>query len=258
MNIQAYHFKTAQPIHNVPFHHNALLYVVKGEKHVFTPTEKTVIKAGELLIVMKGQCLNFTNQLDQHDYFAWQINFDGDLPENIQTLLQQSKRIKPTPSLVLSAPQKQLLCSVIDAHHAQISNTALEYLSYALLADLSEYHNLSGFLVNQSEALKHKLLAHFSASPSETWRLQDVAAQWFMSPATLKRRLSEEGASFRQVLLEARLSHALGLMIQSPSSLSWIAQQCGYQSLSRFSQQFKLRFGLSVKQFNASCVHAHV
>ena len=65
-----------------------------------------------------------------------------------------------------------------------------------------------------------------------------------MSGATLRRRLQEEGTSFRAVLLEARLHHALFLLQTTRRSLKAIAAACGYRSIASFNRVFTANFGV--------------
>ncbi|WP_236942666.1 helix-turn-helix transcriptional regulator [Ewingella americana] len=66
-----------------------------------------------------------------------------------------------------------------------------------------------------------------------------------MSEATLRRRLVEEQTSFRTLLQDIRMHHAMTLLQTTRWSLSQIADACGYRASSRFSLRFKQRFGCS-------------
>lgn len=59
------------------------------------------------------------------------------------------------------------------------------------------------------------------------------------SERTLKRRLSEQGTTLRQLLQEVRMQHALEQLQRPQASIETIAQELGYQSASAFSLAFK-------------------
>lgn len=59
------------------------------------------------------------------------------------------------------------------------------------------------------------------------------------SERTLKRRLSEEGTSFRPLLMEARYAMAKELLEGNQLSVSEIAERLGFSDPSSFSQAFK-------------------
>jgi AraC-like DNA-binding protein len=68
--------------------------------------------------------------------------------------------------------------------------------------------------------------------------LPEVAKQLSVSTRTLKRRLSEEGVQFSQLLDEERRSHAL-LLLRSPLSLDEIAARLGYSDTANFTRAFR-------------------
>jgi AraC-like DNA-binding protein len=75
--------------------------------------------------------------------------------------------------------------------------------------------------------------------------MEEVAAYFGCSAATLRRKLDAENASFRNLLEEVRLSYGLGMLQESNWTITRVAQAVGYDSASRFSERFALRFGLS-------------
>lgn len=70
-------------------------------------------------------------------------------------------------------------------------------------------------------------------------RLATIAQELALSPRTLQRKLSEAGASFQQVLDQARYALAMDYLRQGSLSLVDIAFLLGYQEQSAFSHAFK-------------------
>ncbi|HAT32227.1 MAG TPA: AraC family transcriptional regulator, partial [Janthinobacterium sp.] len=70
-------------------------------------------------------------------------------------------------------------------------------------------------------------------------RLPAIADELKLSPRTLQRKLSESGASFQQVLDEARFALAKDYLRQPGLSLVDIAFLLGYQEQSAFTHAFK-------------------
>lgn len=58
-------------------------------------------------------------------------------------------------------------------------------------------------------------------------------------------RRATEAARFRDPLREARLGTAPHRLLQSTPPVQGIALDCGYQSVSRFTANFRARFGLT-------------
>jgi len=91
-----------------------------------------------------------------------------------------------------------------------------------------------------------------SGSLADDWTSPRVAAHLALSEATLRRRLSSEGATFGDLLTDARMSSAMTLLQSTNRAISHIASDVGYASASRFSIRFRARFG-----FAPSAVRGH-
>lgn len=69
--------------------------------------------------------------------------------------------------------------------------------------------------------------------------LAQMARHLCMSERTLKRRLQEEGTSFRQIVMDVRGKMAQDLLAKGTLSMSEIASRLGFSDQSSFSQAFK-------------------
>ncbi|WP_176000846.1 AraC family transcriptional regulator [Burkholderia vietnamiensis] len=94
-------------------------------------------------------------------------------------------------------------------------------------------------------AVRHHLSAAGAALPD----LGRMARLMNVSERTLKRRLSDEGVTFRELLAEARRSAAESLLGADDLTLTEIAGRLGYSDLSSFSQAFKRRHGITPSAF---------
>jgi AraC-like DNA-binding protein len=72
-----------------------------------------------------------------------------------------------------------------------------------------------------------------------------ICEHLLMSESKLRRKLKLEGTSVQEIKDQARLGLALHLLQTSSNSIGVIADKCGYQSQSRFTERFKKRFGLT-------------
>ncbi|MCG8672621.1 MAG: AraC family transcriptional regulator [Pseudomonadales bacterium] len=70
-------------------------------------------------------------------------------------------------------------------------------------------------------------------------QLDDVAEQLNTSPRTMRRRLQEEGTSFKQVLDEVRLDLASRYLAMTELSIGEIAELLGYTDQNSFSHAYK-------------------
>jgi AraC-like DNA-binding protein len=76
-------------------------------------------------------------------------------------------------------------------------------------------------------------------------QLKNIAALLNTSERTLKRRLQEEGACFRDISNAARKARAQTLIDEGRLSLTEIAQELGFSDLSSFSQAYKRWTGVA-------------
>lgn len=80
---------------------------------------------------------------------------------------------------------------------------------------------------------------------------EDIATQLNMSVRTFKRRLSEQGTSFRLLLEEAQRLSAIELLRQRHLTLERIAQELGYSDPANFTRAFKRWTGMTPSAFRS-------
>jgi AraC-like DNA-binding protein len=86
----------------------------------------------------------------------------------------------------------------------------------------------------------------------EPWRMppqEEIAAALHMSVRTLRRRLSEEGTGFREVLEQTRAHLAEELLGTAGLSVEQVAQRLGYAEASSFVHAFRRWKGVSPRRW---------
>jgi AraC-like DNA-binding protein len=96
--------------------------------------------------------------------------------------------------------------------------------------------------------VRDQLVARLAAPPD----LEAVAAALHMSERTLRRRLSDEGVSFRGLLDEIREQLAEGFLITGGLSVAETAERLGYVEVSSFSQAFRRWKGVGPREFRST------
>ncbi|ABB07971.1 AraC family transcriptional regulator [Burkholderia lata] len=76
-------------------------------------------------------------------------------------------------------------------------------------------------------------------------QLKDIATLLNTSERTLKRRLQEEGACFRDISSAVRKTRAQALIAEGRLSIKEIAQELGFSDMSSFSQAYKRWTGVA-------------
>ncbi len=109
----------------------------------------------------------------------------------------------------------------------------------------------TGLLAQPVPTLAARIRAMVAAEPGREWTSAEVELATGLSGATLRRHLAAENTRLRQVLADARLSHALGLLASTRLPLKTVAARVGYQSVASFSRRFSERFGVEPARLGA-------
>lgn len=173
-------------------------------------------------------CVDFTNQVPSEliplyqEYFGCPVRFG-------QT------------NLSISLATEYFMVPILgsDLHlHQLMSSQAEGLLEHAPKAELAS----SNFTLQ----VKKKLVRALNEGEPSA---DVVAKECHISVRTLHRKLSEEGAVFRDVLKDTRMRLAKQHLTNSQLSLPEIALMLGYSEQSAFNRAFKSWFGQTPKQF---------
>jgi AraC-like DNA-binding protein len=108
----------------------------------------------------------------------------------------------------------------------------------ALLADLQKADGLVGEI--------RRILAN---SPGQYPTIEEVAGNLAMGERTLRRRLADEGTSYKQVVLEFRMELAAGYLRGREMSIQEIAYVTGYADPSNFHRTFSRYYQATPKAY---------
>ena len=114
----------------------------------------------------------------------------------------------------------------------------LEMLTPALASALGELQARSSVKEQVKVVLKRSLA---SGRPE----LSDVARDLGLSERTLQRRITDEGATFRELLAEARQELGRQLLLDPSAEVDEVACLLGYQDTSSFYRAFRDREGMT-------------
>jgi AraC-like DNA-binding protein len=73
-----------------------------------------------------------------------------------------------------------------------------------------------------------------------------------VTPGAFSRYFRHEvGKTFTEYVNDVRCSEACVLLRRSDKAVAVVAQQCGFSTLSHFNRQFRLRYGMTPREFRA-------
>ena len=229
-----------QTLLNVPIVKPLLIVVLEGEKYLGKDSD-IVCHAGDFIFLSDSPAIDMRNIPKEKSYFALLVEFS---PQDFSGLNHSTFNGKHysigKTTFMLEKCLQQFVESTLWAPEEIWSSRKREILE--LLRHIGHKDILS---MLGSHKVGYKLHEIFCGNNFEEMAINDICNRLAMSESTLRRRLKSEGTSIQEVKDRARLGQGLHLLQTSKYSVGLIAEMCGYQSQSRFSERFKARFGLT-------------
>jgi AraC-like DNA-binding protein len=86
---------------------------------------------------------------------------------------------------------------------------------------------------------------------------QEIAAELlWTTPRTLRRRLAEEGTSWRHIVNDLKFARAVSRLQEGRSSVGEIAEELGYTDTAHFTRFFRQRAGVAPSAYREEIEHA--
>ena len=132
--------------------------------------------------------------------------------------------------------------SYLDLPVVQNARSVKEFLRTAPEGILLKYKNDSNFSARVRRRLRQFL-------PGEVPDFEQLAGELHMTPATMRRRLHEEGESYQTIKDQLRRDIAIGYLSHSDRSVMDIALELGFSERSAFHRAFRKWTGASPGEF---------
>jgi AraC-like DNA-binding protein len=231
-----------QRIFNVPIVKPLLICVLGGRK-TLGRGEPLDCPAGSFILLSNRTGIDMRNIPDDGEYFALLIEFEF---EDFHCLPARAARARATPFVqgaLVPALQKTLQQFVEWSAFAPRAMWGVRRQEILQLLHHLGHDRIAS--VVEPPSLSHKLHSIFSADPATELSAETLASRLAVSMSTLRRKLAAEGSSLQEIKDRARLSHGLHLVQTSQDPIGRVAERCGYQSQSRFTDKFKQQFGVT-------------
>ena len=242
-------------VKHAPFYQPCLITVLSGRKILFKDSQEVICETGQTLAVPGPSSYDLRNEPDpvNRKYASLIIPFNAELLKSLQSAHNITYSHKKQDINILTFSEYSVLNDSIKHYLSALSSQTLitHRLMEILLVLIEQNPALLSFALLQ-ETWSQQVRTVLATDLTCTWELPDVCDQLSTSESTLRRHLRKEGTNFRELLSELRLSSALMHLLQTTAPVQQIAYECGYQSVSRFSQNFHKRFGLPPDQFRES------
>ncbi|MGY3916137.1 helix-turn-helix transcriptional regulator [Aeromonas australiensis] len=241
-----------QPLHRVLIYAPTLIWVTQGSKQLWWRERRLSFDRGRWLLIPAGHQLTFVNQPEQGKFCSHAITLLTPPPpewlaESAPSHADlEEPAVKVTPGLAFCF---ELISTMAERG---LSEATQAELLRGFYAELRAANALGLLFPASTMTLPERLARYLAVEPGIDHTLEAVAPHFSMSRASMVRKLAAEGRSFRQLLAQVRMGHALNLLQQGLTPLE-VALACGYDSPSRFAARFKEQFGLTPYQYLQTC-----
>ncbi|MDO8768720.1 MAG: AraC family transcriptional regulator [Burkholderiaceae bacterium] len=232
----------------VPFTNPVLIVVQRGTKTLRSPGCEWVVPAGHAIAVNRGQTLDIQNEPAADGcYEARWLAWDESLFTEPPATTKSSHAIRVAcPLGLLGPPLKQAIDAAISAVLEHPDPIPLEVAQHRMREPLVWMASRGAhFEPAASVSVRERVRLLLAGAPHRAWTAARIAGELSTSEATLRRRLTAEGASLSELLVDVRMSMALTLLQATRLPVAQIAMDMGYQSPSRFAVRFRKRFGFA-------------
>ncbi len=229
-----------QKLLNVPIAKPLLIVILKGTKELGIDQGLTCY-SGDFIFLSNSPSINMRNIPKDKEYYALLIEFDYQDFDGLQIKSSNKKGYligKTTPTL-----EKCLQQFVEISQWAPKQLWSLRKREIISLLSHTGHRNILSLLSNPQ--IKDRLHEMFVDQGFRELTIEHICKQLAMSESTLRRKLKLEGTSLQEIKDQARLGLALHLLQTTSNPMGAIAERCGYQSQSRFTERFKKCFGLT-------------
>ena len=264
LSIEVYDYESTQEIskQQILLNKNTFSFLQEGTKEVFFDNSSYAINNSQFLLMKSGNCLMteklsnveeyyrsvllfFSNEdvlkfirkfelnaPDSKNYYStYSFSYDVFIKRFVESLLDISKLSKKIQSRILETKFEEIMLYLVEFKgveflYSLISNSNNEHQKFIQTIESNQLNKLTikelSFISNMSVSkFKREFEKHFRSTPSK----------WFQ---------------------EKRLEHAAFLLKNNSKRPSDIFEEIGYETLSNFTQAFKLKFGLTPKQYQSN------
>lgn len=231
----------------------ALILVDRGVKAVKADGRTVRARRGQAIVLGGNQTVDFTNSVvEGRDYEARWMLFDNALIDDDDyatraAAVASSDRHLPMVRLLEHVPSS-LAAAVEAATQALAAATIPDAIARLRLLEVMHWLLEAGVVLRRADVnptTAVRVRAQLAGRLDLDWTAGRMAGELAMSSATLRRRLAAEGATFTDLVLDARMSSALTLLQATAQPVAGIALLVGYESASRFAIRFRERFGFA-------------
>jgi len=237
-------------IHN----HNELLFLISGKLRLENNLEITEVDAPA--VILHNSYTMHRAELLEGQYERYVINFDDNTLGTIPGLQETVSFFKNANMTVIRLTEE--MKGILENYIARYSSMngedgSRDTLTCMILYEIAKYRSADNSVklrgpISYINEVMHYISRHYS----ETFTLDDLAAQFYISRAKLAADFSAStGMTVKQYTTLVRMNVARGLILDG-ASVAETAHACGYNNTSNFTATFEKYFGDSPARYRTA------
>jgi AraC-like DNA-binding protein len=236
----------------------ALCRIRHGEKQIAWQGRTQRAGTGQLVLMPAGVEMDICNLPGAHGYHAEVITLSAALIQRFRThhgALVDALLAQPGDGELCVTPARHVASAWDELQSRLATGAPAELLTHygeGLLLALTLTGHAAPLLLDRRDPLCDRVQQLLLLDPAAPWTVERIAQRLNLGASTLRRQLSLEGRSFRDILEEVRLGWALQLLQTTRTPIGDIAASSGYASPSRFAVRFRQHYGLSPRELRAA------
>ena len=263
-SIMVYDYESSTEIskQQILLNKNTFSFLQEGTKEVFFDNSAYAIDNSQFLLMKSGHCLMTEKLSNDSESYRSVLFFFSD--EEVFNFLRKfkletsnSEKLQSTYSFKYDSFIKRFVESLLDI--SKLSKSVQENILKTKLEEIMLYLlDLKGLdflyaLINNSDNQDQKFIQTIESNILNKLTIKELSFLSNMSVSTFKREFEKNfHSSPSRWFQDKRLEYSAFLLKNKSKRPSDIFEEIGYKNLSNFIQAFKLKYGVTPKQFQSN------
>jgi AraC-like DNA-binding protein len=264
ISIEVYNYESTQEIskQQVLLNKNTFSFLQEGTKEVFFDNSSYAIDNSQFLLMKSGHCLMTEKLSNVAEYYSSVLFFFSN--EDVLKFIRKfefnpsdASTFYSTYSFTYDAFTKRFVASLLDI--SQLSESIQKNILAAkfeeimlYLIELKGVDFLYSLISSNSNNQTQKFVQIIERNKLNKLTLKELSFLSNMSVSTFKREFKKHfNSAPSKWFQEKRLEHSAFLLKNKSKRPSDVYEEIGYENLSNFIQAFKVKFGVTPKQYQS-------
>lgn len=264
LSIQVFDYESTQEIskQQIVLNKNTFSFLQQGTKDVFFDNSSYAINNTQFLLMKAGNCLMTEKLSNTQAHYRSVLFFFSK-----EDVLKCVRKFELNPTVTNSYYStyafdydlfiNRFVESLLDISHLSpsIQKNMLNAKLEEIMLYLIEFNGVDFLysLISDEDNQRQKFIQTIESNQLNKLSLKELSFLSNMSVSTFKREFEKQfNSSPSKWFQEKRLEHSAFLLKNKSTRPSDIFEEVGYESLSNYIQAFKLKYGITPKQYQSN------